>query len=243
MPVCAQPAPHGSESAGLRAATPGGPPGGGRPRQSVRRAASVGSLGPQAPARGSERWTAGDAGWAPPTPFREEGQSRALENSAPRAGALWPGLVLAPSPRCHLLRGLRSFPWVLPGLSVSRPGLLWIPWPITLSQTPHCFAPLSSHLSCLAAQVSTFCLVLSLETACRLSPASRVASQPDLGAASFLLVPLETFSSLHLFSDFCPTSSLSLSANGLAPRFSKKIEITKMTASYFRSPSAVLLSR
>lgn len=141
VPVCAQPAPHGSESAGLRAATPGGPPGGGRPGQSVRRAASVGSLGPQAPARGSERWTAGDAGWAPPTPFREEGQSRALENSAPRAGALWPGLVLAPSPRCHLLRGLRSFPWVLPGLSVSRPGLLWIPWPITLSQTPHCFAP------------------------------------------------------------------------------------------------------
>ena len=108
---------------------------------------------------------------------------------------------------------------------------------------PPLLRPLSSHLSCLAAQVSTFCLVLSLETACRLSPASRVASQPDLGAASFLLVPLETFSSLHLFSDFCPTSSPSLSANGLAPRFSKKIEITKMTASYFRSPSAVLLSR
>lgn len=181
MPVCAQPAPHGSESARPPAANPGGPPGGGRPGQSVRRAASVGSFGPQAPAWGSERWISGDGGRAPPTPFREEGQSRALENSAPRAGALWPGLVLVPSPRCHLLRGLRSFPWVLPGLPVSRPGLLWIPWPITLSQTPDCFAPLSFHLSCLAAQASTFCLALSLETACRVSRASRVASQGPRG--------------------------------------------------------------
>ena len=35
---------------------------------------------------------------APPAAFRDKGQSRALEDSAPRAGVLQPGLVLVPCP-------------------------------------------------------------------------------------------------------------------------------------------------
>lgn len=159
---------------------------------------------------------------APPAAFRDKGQSRALEDSAPRAGALQPGLVLVPWPLTSSSPRPRSFPWVLPGLPVSPPRSALDPLVQSSARPSTAWRPCLLISPVWQWRSPSPCLVLSLLTACRVSRASLVAPQPDLGPQLPPGSPGNVFKPPPLFSDCCPTSSRSLSANGLASRFLRK---------------------